>query len=164
MNGFQVKASVRVHHERVFDFDEQARLWLRRIVDEDEIAHNLVTFAGRVQLASFGYGTVARANGFNYVALTNDGAAPSTVDTSLTGELAADGLGRAQGVVALPVSPANIVTITKVFTFTGAAQSVQKTALFDAAAFGVMNHEIQFTPRALVTSDTLTLVFSITVS
>lgn len=156
------RAKVRVHQERAYDYDERRGLWLYKQVDEDEESYNLILNAGRVQLHTFCYGTAARANGFNYIGLTNDAAAPAAGDTSLTGELTLDGLGRTQGIVTLPTGASNITVITKIFTYTGVSQGVQKTALFDSAAGGVMNHEITFTPRTLVTNDTLSVSFTIT--
>jgi len=156
------RAKVRVHHERAYDYDERRGLWLYKQVDEDEETYNLVLDAGRVQLHTFCYGTAARANGFNYIGLTNDATAPAAGDTSLIGELTLDGLGRIQGTVTLPTGASNITVITKVFTYTGVSQGVQKTALFDSAAAGVMNHENQFTPRVMITNDTLSVSFTIT--
>jgi len=160
------KAKVRIHHERAYDFNEKTGLWLYKTVDEDEEAHNLLTNTGRVQLHNFGYGTVARANGFNWIALTDDPAAPAATDTALAAELVGNGLSRVQGSVTLPTGSGNQTTIDNTFTYTGGgSQGVQKTALFDQAGppvIGVMNHEIIFTQRTLFTSDTLALTFTIT--
>ena len=159
----KARAKVRIHHERAYDYDDQRGLWIYKPVDADEEAYNLVTDTGRVQLHNFCYGTLSRLNGFNYVGLTDDATVPATSDTALAAELTADGLGRAQGSVALPVGSGDVTTVSKVFIYTGGpAQGVQKTALFDAATLGVMNHEIQFTQRILVTNDTLTVTLSIT--
>jgi hypothetical protein len=157
-----VRAKVRVHHERAYDYDSHRKLWLYKPVGEDEEIYNLVLNAGRVQLHTFCYGTAARANGFNYIGLTNDAAAPAAGDTSLTGELTLDGLGRIQGTVTLPTGAGNVTVITKVFTYTGVSQGVRKTALFDSAVGGVMNHEVTFTPRTLILNDTLEVSFQIT--
>lgn len=160
------RAKARIHHERPYDYDEKRGLWLYKPVGEDEEAFNLLTNTGRVQLHNFAYGTVTRANGFNWIGLTNDGTAPAATDTSLTAELTGNGLDRAQGTVTLPVGTGNQTTIAHTFTFTGGgSQAIQKTALFDAAGppvAGVMNHEIAFTQRTLFTNDTLTVTFTIT--
>lgn len=157
-------AVVRIRHERPYDFDEKRGIWLTRPVDEDELVHNLITDAGRVQLHTYCYGTASRSNGFNYIALSNNGTAPAAGDTALTGELSGNGLSRAQGVVTLPTGSGNQTTVAYTFTFSGASQAVQKTALFDAAAVGNMNHEILFTQRTLFTSDTLTVTFTLTLA
>lgn len=159
-------AVVRIHQERPYQFDEATGLWRFKQVDEDEVVHNLLTNTGRVQLHNYAYGTTSRSNGFNWIGLTNDSGAPAATDTALTAELTGSGLDRIQGTVTLPVGSANQTTIAHTFTFTGGgSQSIQKTALFDAAGppvAGVMNHEIAFTPRTLFTSDTLTVTFTIT--
>lgn len=156
------RAKVRIHHERAYDYDEKRGLWLYKPVGDDEEAYNLLTNTGRVQLHAFCYDTVSRPNGFNYVGLSNNATPPAATDTALAGELSADGLSRAQGTVSLPTGSGNETTIGKLFTYTGGAQTVQKTALFDSASGGVMNHEIVFSPKNLVTNDTLLVTFTIT--
>ena len=157
------RAKVLIHQERAYDFDEKTGLWVYKPVDEDEVALNLITNSGRVQLHTYGYGTTSRANGFNYIALSNDAAAPAATDTTLASELVGSGLSRVQGVVTLPTGSGNQTTVANTFTYTGgSSQGVQKTALFDASSSGNMNHEIQFTQRTLFTNDTLTMTFTIT--
>lgn len=157
------RAKVKIHHEEAYDFDEKTGLWRYRPVGEDEEVWNILTDVGRIQIHNFVYGTSARANGFNYIGLTNDGAVPAASDTALTAELTTDGLQRVQGIVTLPVGPANITTVATTFTYTGVTtQGVQKTALFDSISGGVMTHEIQFTQRLLAQNATLSLTFSIT--
>jgi hypothetical protein len=140
------------------------------LLNEEKIG-NLVTDAGRVAIHTYIYGTTAQrtseglsGTGFNYIALSNDGTAPAAGDTSLTGELSADGLGRAQGTVTLPTGSGTITTVENEFTYTGSSQAVQKTALFDDSSGGKMAHEILFTQRTLSNGDTLTLTFSITLA
>ena len=165
------RATVSIHQERPYDYDEARGLWLYRTVDEDEQVHNLVTDAGRVTVHTYIYGTSAQraaanlgANGLSYIGLTNDAGVPAAGDTALAGELSGSGLTRAAGVVTLPVGAGTITTIQHVFTFTGASQGVQKSALFDATTFGNMAHEVQFTQRLLFTNDTLTLTYAITLA
>jgi hypothetical protein len=160
-------ATVRVHVERAYKYDRERGLWLYRQEDEDVEAHNLVTYAGRDLMHLQCYGTTGlSANGFNYIALTNDSGAPAVTDTTLASELtnsSAPGLGRTQGAYA-HTSNTNTTTIANTFTYTGvSSQGVQKTALFDASTSGVMNHEISFTSRTLFTNDTITLTFTIQV-
>lgn len=159
------RAKVLIHQERRYDFDEKRGIWHYKQVDDDEIAHNLVTNTGRVQLHLQGYGTTGLAtNGFNYIGLTNDSAVPNASDTSLTSELTTDGLQRVQGSVVLASGMGDQTTVSNTFTFvTGSSQQVQKTALFNAGfPGGIMNHEIQFTQRTLFTLDTLAITFTIT--
>lgn len=159
-------AHVRVHVEKAYDFDARTGLWLRRQVEEDVEAHNIITNAGRVQLHTQVYGTTGLlANGFNWIALTNDATAPDPSDTALAGELSGNGLSRAHGTVTLPVGSGTMTTVAITFIYTGTSQTVQKTALFtQAAPGGVMNHEIAFTPRTLFTADAITLTFTVTTS
>ncbi len=162
------RARVVVHQERPYDFDEKRGIWLYRQVDEDSFGDNLVTDAGRVRLHTFCYNTASRANGLNYIALTDDSGSPAAGDTALASELTGNGMDRAQGTVTLPVGAGTQTTIAHTFTYSGGGtQSVQKTALFDAVGppvAGVMAHEILFTQRTLATSDTLAVTFTITLS
>jgi hypothetical protein len=159
------RARVLVHQERRHAFDENTGLWLYKQVGEDEEIWNLITNTGRVQLHTQVYGiTGLLTNGFNYIALTNDAAAPAATDTVLASELVGSGLTRVQGLVTLPSGAGTQTTVANTFTYTGVSQAVQKTALFTAVSGGVMNHEISFTQRTLFTNDTLTLTFTITTS
>jgi len=160
------RARCLIHVERAYDYDEKTGLFLYRVVDEDEEVLNEITNAGRVRLHTFCYNTASRANGLNYIALSNDGTAPAAADTALTAELTGNGLDRAQGTVTLPTGAGNQTTIAYMFTYLGATQAVQKTALFDTIGpppAGVMAHEIQFTARTLFTNDTLTVTFTLTI-
>lgn len=163
------RAKALIQHARAVDFDEKTGLWQYKIIDEQE-SHNLILDGGRVAIHTYVYGTSAQrtaaglsGTGFNYIALTNDSGAPAAGDTTLTGELTTDGLGRAVGTVTLPTGSGNQTTVAKTFTYTGGtSQAVQKTALFDASSAGKMAHELTFTQRTLFPSDTLTVTFTIT--
>jgi len=171
MRGPRAQAVIR--HERPYDYDEKTGLWVRKVIDEQE-AWNIVTNAGRVRIHTYLYGAgvqrAALGGGLNYIALSNDPAAPAQGDTVLAAEItntpATAGLERALATVTLPVGAGTQTTIQKIFTFTGVPgpQSVQKTALFDLAVAGTMAHEIQFSPRTLFTNDTLTVTFAISLS
>ncbi len=128
----------------------------------DEEVHNVITNVGRIQLHKAGYDTTGLpTNGFNYIALSNDTLTETASSTTLSTEIAANGLSRAQGTVTLPTGSGNQTTIAKTFTATG-AQAAQKAALFDASSAGDMNHALAFTQRSLVTDDTLACTFTIT--
>lgn len=164
MDGPRAKAVIR--HERVYQ--EESGLFLRKVIDEQEVS-NIVTDAGRVRIHTYIYGEGTQrtglGGGFNYIALSNDATAPAAGDTTLTGELTSNGLQRALATVTLPTGAGTQTVLQKVFTYTGvSAQGVQKTALFDDAATGVMAHEIQFAQRTLFTNDTLTVTFTITLA
>src|SRR6267154_1187514 len=101
------------------------------------------------------------ANGLNYVALSNDALTETATSTTLSNEIAANGLTRAQGIVVLPTGAGNQTTVDKTFTATG-SQSAQKAALFTASSSGTMNHVLAFTQRSLVLNDTLEITYTIT--
>lgn len=172
------RASMKVTHRRPTDFlkdkknggflkDVATGLFLPdprsfKMVDEPEVVWNLITNAGRIFLHTQGYGTAGLgANGLNYIALSNDAVTETATSTVLSNEITLNGLGRAIGTVTLPTGSGNQTTIDKTFTATG-AQSAQKAALFSAASVGTMNHVLSFTQRALITSDTLQITFTIT--
>lgn len=128
-----------------------------------EDSYNVKTTAGMDFLHTQGYGTAGLGtNGLNYIALSNDILTETTASTTLSNEIAVNGLARAQGAVA-HTAGASTTTIQKVFTLTG-SQSCQKAALFNAASAGTMNHALAFTLRAMLNGDTLTVTFTITIA
>jgi hypothetical protein len=129
-----------------------------------EVVHNLITDVGRRQYHKQCFGTSGLAtNGMNYIALSNDTVSEDASSTTLSTEIASNGLSRAQGTVTLPTGSGTQTTISKVFTATG-TQSAQKMALFDASSAGNMNHVLSFTQRNLISGDTLTITVTITLS
>lgn len=167
----RARATLRIRHERPYDFDESRGLWLYRRQDDEEEYSNLVTNGGRVALHTFIYGTTAQrtaaslGDGMHYIALSDNAVSPGAGDTSLASELTTNGLQRVLGTVSLPTGAGTITQVQNQFTYTGGGtQGVQKTALFDALEGGNMAHEILFTQRILATADTLTLIFSITLT
>lgn len=133
--------------------------WIQ--VGEDEEIHNVITNAGRDFLHQQGYATSGLgANGLNWIALSNDTLTEGVGSTTLSTEIAANGLTRAQGTVN-HTGGTNTTTVSKVFTASG-TQSAQKAALFTASSSGTMNHALAFTQRNLINGDTLTVTFTIT--
>ena len=123
--------------------------------------YNLITNAGRDFLHQQGYkdtglGTV----GLCYIALSNDTVGETASSTTLSTEIAANGLTRAIGTYA-HTAGTNTTTISKTFTASG-TQSAQKAALFTASSSGTMNHVLSFTQRNLISGDTLAITFTIT--
>ncbi len=154
------RACALVRHQRRVDFDEARGIWIYADVDESEIVWSVITNVGRIQLHKGGYWTSGLpTNGFNFIALSNDALTETATSTTLSTEIAANGLTRAQGTVTLPIGAGNQTTVDKTFTATG-AQSAQKAALFDASSVGNMNHALAFTQRALVSTDTLQITFT----
>jgi hypothetical protein len=128
-----------------------------------EEVDNLITNAGRDVMHTFGYVTTgADQEVFQYVALSNTTLTETVTSTTLNGEIAANGLQRAQGTPA-HTTGTNTSTITKTFTCGTAPQAAQKAALFDDTVNGDMNHVLAFTQRSLQIGDQLQITFTITV-
>lgn len=129
---------------------------------EDE-SYNVKTTAGIDFLFLQGYATTGLGtNGLNFIALSNDTLTETSASTTLSTEIAANGLTRAQGTYAHS-GGTSTATISKTFTATG-AQSCQKAALFTAVSAGTMNHALSFAQRALQTGDTISISFTVTIS
>jgi len=132
------------------------------LLSEDETS-NVKTDSGMDFIHTQAYGTAGLgANGLNYIALSNDTLTETATSTTLSTEIAANGLSRAQGTVN-HTAATTTTTIAKTFTATG-AQACQKAALFTASSAGVMNHALAFTQRSLQTGDTIQLTFTITIT
>ena len=141
--------------------DGTPRLELFDVIEEGE-AFNVITNSGRDFLHSQGYNTSGgAANGLCYIGLSNDALTENAASTTLSTEIAANGLARAIGTYA-HTNGTNTTTISKTFTCTTAAQAAQKAALFSAAAAGTMNHALAFTQRSLQVGDSLAITFTIT--
>lgn len=122
---------------------------------------NVITTVGRDFLHTQGYKETGLGSvGLCYIGLSNDTVSETSASTTLSNEIAANGLTRAIGTFA-HTTGTNTSTITKTFTASG-SQSAQKAALFTASSGGTMNHVLAFTQRALVTNDTLAVTFTIT--
>jgi len=131
------------------------------LVGDVETVHNVITDAGRDFLHAQGYSTGPGANGLNYIGLSNDALTETTASTTLSNEIAANGLSRAIGAYA-HTNGTNTTTVTKTFTCATGAQAAQKAALFTASSGGTMNHALAFTQRSLQIGDTLQVQFTIT--
>jgi hypothetical protein len=125
---------------------------------------NVKTNAGIDFLHVQGYGTTGLgANGLNFIALSNDTLTETSSSTTLSTEIAANGLTRAAGTVA-HTGATTTTTVSKTFTCTTTSQAAQKAALFTASSSGTMNHALSFTQRTLQVGDTLAVTFTITLS
>lgn len=132
------------------------------LLSEDE-ALNVITNVGRVLLHKQGYDTTGiLTNGLNWIALSNDTLTENASSTTLSTEIAANGLSRAQGTVTIPTGAGNQTTVARTFTCSTAPQAAQKAALFTASSAGTMNHALAFTQRSLQIADTLACTFTIT--
>jgi hypothetical protein len=127
----------------------------------EEIATNVITTVGRDFLHTQGYGTSPAGNGLNYIGLSNDALTENAASTTLSSEIAANGLTRAIGTVS-HTTGTSTTTVAKTFTCTTAQQACQKAALFTASSGGTMNHALSFTQRTLQVNDTIAITFTIT--
>lgn len=163
------RARLRVAHRRPLDWIQDPKTGLLvpnpasyEMVGDPEEVENLITNAGRDFLHTQGYGTSGLgSNGLNYIALSNDAVTENSASTTLSNEIAANGLARAQGTVA-HTAGTNTTTVDKTFTCATASQAAQKAALFTASSSGTMNHVLGFTQRTLQVGDTLDVTFTIT--
>lgn len=102
-----------------------------------------------------------------YIALSTSTLTPAHTDTTLSGETAVSGLGRALGTQGSYVTPTTLdgaasYTVTKTFTLTGSATTVVSAALFDAASTGNMFVEANLSSSAaMATNDTLAITWTV---
>jgi hypothetical protein len=101
-----------------------------------------------------------------YLAVTENAAAPTSADTTLTTELAVDGFTRALATFA-HTAAATTYTLVKVFNATG-TRTINKEAVFGAsiiAAGGVMPFtSAEPSPPTLVSGDSLTQTVTVTIN
>lgn len=128
-----------------------------------EKSTNVKTTVGIDFMFAQSYSTSPGANGLNYIALSNDTLTETSASTTLSTEIAANGLTRAQGTYA-HTTGASTSTIAHTFTCATSSQSCQKGALFTASSSGTMNHANSFTQRTLQVGDTIAVTFTLTLS
>jgi hypothetical protein len=126
-------------------------------------AYNVKTTVGIDFTFDQTYSTTPGANGLNYIALSNDTVSETSASTTLSNEIAANGLSRAIGTY-VHTPGAATATIAKTFTCSTASQAAQKAALFSASSSGTMHHVLAFTQRTLQVGDTLSVTFTISIS
>lgn len=124
--------------------------------------HNLVTLAGFDLISSAVSNTSAQPAACNYIAVTNTAITPANTDTTLSGEIASNGLTRSQGTYA-HTNGQQTYTVSKVFTATG-TQASQATGLFNASSAGSMCYEATYTQVTVNSGDTLTVTWTVTLS
>jgi hypothetical protein len=102
----------------------------------------------------------------DFIALTENSTAPAAGNTTLTGELSADGLSRAQGTYA-HTNGTNTYTITRAYTFTRASavdRTIAKIGVFNASSTGTMAFETLLSATQLLQAngDQLTVTQTVT--
>lgn len=128
--------------------------------------HNLLTDAGRDWMHDQVYvndGTPAATRGAGYIASTESSITPAVGNTTLTGEIVANGLSRADATTKNHSAGTNSTTIEHTFTASGAFTSVLASALFNAASTGTMPHIANFATGSglLATNDTLKITWTL---
>ena len=131
-------------------------------VGEPEEVKNLVTNSGRDWLHTQIYNNSLTTQALQFIGLSNDTLTETSASTTLSNEIAANGLSRALATTITHTAGTNTTTLAKTFQCTTAPQAAQKAALFNQASNGTMNHVLAFTQRSLQVGDQLTVSFVIT--
>lgn len=130
------------------------------------LKHNLLTNAGRdAYIALCLTNTAAGTRGFGFIASTESTITPAAGDTTLTGEIATNGLARADAGTKTHTAGTNSTLIEHTFTATGAFTSVLASATFVASSAGTMGHEANFATGSgtLASGDTLKISWTINI-
>jgi hypothetical protein len=141
-------------------------------------SHNLLTNAGKDKIANqlSAAGAAASATAVcQWIALANDTSntnvgtvnnTDTTIATSGTGstELTTNGMARVAVTTQSHTNGTSTYILSKVFTDTTAASTMNKAGVFDAASTGNMCFENLFTQVTLQINDTLTVTWTITLS
>ena len=128
----------------------------------EQNVHNLVTNAGFDLISKAVSDTATQPASCNFVAVTNTAITPAAGDTTLSGEIATNGLSRAAGTFS-HTNGTQTYTVAKVFTASG-TQASQATGLFNASSSGTMCYEATYTQVTVNSGDTLTVTWTVTLS
>lgn len=126
--------------------------------------HNLLTNNGRDLFHAQCYtNTAAGTRGAGYIASTESTITPGASDTALTGEIATNGLTRADATTKTHSGGTNSTTVEHTFTASGSFTSVLASAMFNAASGVTMTHIANFTTGSgtLATNDTLKITWTL---
>jgi hypothetical protein len=126
--------------------------------------HNLLCNAGRDAFHALCYtNTAAGTRGFGFIASTESSITPGAGDTSLTGEIATNGLSRADATTKTHSAGTNSTTLEHTFTASGSFTSVLASATFVQSSGGTMGHIANFSSGsgALATNDTLKITWTL---
>jgi len=135
-----------------------------RRIELARLVPNLLTNNGRDLFHAQCYtNTSAGTRGSGFVAVTESTITPAAGDTSLTGEIATNGLSRADATTKTHSAGTNATTIEHTFTASGSFTSVLASALFNASSGVTMTHIANFTTGSgtLATNDTLKVTWTL---
>jgi hypothetical protein len=125
--------------------------------------HNLLTNSGRDWMHAQVYtNTSAGTRGAGYIGLSSNTGTPAATDTTLAGEITANGLQRIDAGTKTHTGGTNSTTIQHTFTASAVHTAVVKASLFNAASNGFMAHINTFTAVTLQASDTLQVTWTVT--
>ena len=133
------------------------------IIQED--IDNLLTTSGRDFFHAQDYtNTSAGTKGGNAIALSVDATNPAAGDTTLVGEITADGLTRVQASTISHGVGTNVTTLENTFTATAPFVDLHKSGLFNQNTIGgQMTHASEFTSDVtLAIGDTITVTWTLT--
>jgi DNA uptake protein ComE-like DNA-binding protein len=112
--------------------------------------------------------TSAAEVGFNFIALTADTTQTiNAAQTTLTGEISTNGLGRAAAGTKTHTNGTNTSLVEHTFTLSGSQSDITRAALFNAASTGVMGPFAAFSngaTGAMVSGETVKVSITITTS
>lgn len=137
---------------------------------EDEVIFqedikNLLTTSGRDFFHAQDYtNTSAGTKGSNAIAISLDATDPAAGDTTLVGEITADGLTRVQASTISHTVGTNVTTLENTFTAIAAFLNLHKSALFNQNTIGgQMTHASEFiSDVTLAIGDTITVTWTLT--
>lgn len=131
-------------------------------VEDLGVSPNLRTTAG-LNWQSDVMGADSQPVAAQWIGLTLNATAPAAGDTTLTAEIAAGGLTRAEGTYA-HTGGATFYTITRTFTASAVHTGVSKAGLFTAVSAGTMAFETLLNnPATLQIGDTLTITWTVNI-
>lgn len=112
--------------------------------------------------------TTASGRGFGFIAVTADtGQTINAAQTTLTGEIATNGLTRADATTKTHSTGASTSLIEHTFTLTGSQSDITRAALFNASSAGIMGPFAAFSngaTGAMVSGETVKVSITITTS
>ena len=112
--------------------------------------------------------TSATELAFNYIALTADTTQTiNAAQTTLTGEISTNGLGRVQATTRSHTNGTNTSLIEHTFTLSGSQSDITRAALFNASSSGTMGPFAAFSngaTGAMVSGETVKVSITITTS
>lgn len=127
---------------------------------EEWTVHNLVTSAGKAQLALLaGDGS---ATPFTYLALGTSSTAPAVGNTTLGAEITTNGLQRASATVTRTTTSVtnDTLTLSKTFTATG-SHTVEEVGIFNASSAGTLLGRALTSTKSLISGETITATYNV---